>query len=199
MFSSSKPKYLRDTDKENKKMVMKKAQIWVETAIYTLIGLTIIAILLSIAMPQIDKIKDKSVIKQTIEALNDLDNKLLEIEQSPGNVRVVNFKVGKGKLEINPVIDTIIYTLENTKLELSEPGKVIPEGPIFLETEEYGSNFNILLYMIYSDRLNITYGGSDENIKTLQAGVTSYKIQIENMGSTSTLGDAIINIDFNIL
>ena len=199
MFSSSKPKYLRDIDKENKKMVMKKAQIWVETAIYTLIGLTIIAILLSIAMPQIDKIKDKSVIKQTIEALNDLDNKLLEIEQSPGNVRVVNFKVGKGKLEINPVIDTIIYTLENTKLELSEPGKVIPEGPIFLETEEYGSNFNILLYMIYSDRLNITYGGSDENIKTLQAGVTSYKIQIENMGSTSTLGDAIINIDFNIL
>jgi len=180
-------------------MVMKKAQIWVETAIYTLIGLTIIAILLSIAMPQIDKLKEKTIIEQTIEALNDLDTKLLEIEQSPGNVRVVNFKVGKGKLEINPVIDSVIYSLENTKLELSEPGKPIQEGPIVLETQEYGSNFNIILTMNYSSNLNLTYSGSDENIKTLQAGVTPYKIQIENMGSDSTLGDAIINIDFNVI
>ena len=170
-----------------------------ETAIYTLIGLTIIAILLSIAMPQIDKIKDRSVIRQTIEALNDLDNKLLEIGQSPGNVRVVNFKVGKGKLEINPVIDSVIYSLENIKLELSEPGKPIQEGPIVLETQKYGSNFNIILTMNYSNNLNITYDGSDENIKTLQAGVTPYKIQIENMGSESVLGDAKINIDFNII
>ena len=170
-----------------------------ETAIYTLIGLTIIAILLSIAMPQIDRIKDRSVIRQTIEALNDLDNKLLEIGQSPGNVRVVNFKVGKGKLEINPVIDSVIYSLENTKLELSELGKPIQEGPIVLETQKYGSNFNIILTMNYSSNLNITYDGSDENIKTLQAGVTPYKIQIENKGSNSTLGDAIINIDFNVI
>ncbi len=180
-------------------MNKKRAQIWVETAIYTLIGLTIIAILLSIAIPQIDKIKDRSVIRQTIEALNDLDNKLLEIGQSPGNVRVVNFKIGQGKLEINPVTDSIIYSLENTKLELSEPGKQIPEGPIVLETQEYGANFNIILTMNYSSNLNITYSGSDENTKTIQAGATPYKIQIENLGSNSTSGDAKINIDFNII
>ena len=180
-------------------MINKKAQIWVETAIYTLIGLTIIAILLSVALPQIDKIKDKSIIKQTIEALNDLDNKILDIEQSPGNVRVVNFKIGKGKLEINPVTDSIIYSLENTKLELSEPGKPIQEGPITLETQEYGSNFNIILTMDYSGSLNITSAGDDAKIKTLQAGATPYKIQIENKGTDSTEADAKINIDFNVI
>ncbi len=180
-------------------MVNKKAQIWVETAIYTLIGLTIIAILLSVAMPQIDKIKDKSIIKQTIEALNDLNNKISDIEQAPGNIRVVNFKVGKGKLEINPITELITYSLEDTKLELSQPGEKIQEEPIILETQEYGSNFNIILTMNYSNKLNITFAGSDENIKTLQAGTTPYKIQIENKGSDSTLGDALINIDFNVI
>jgi len=180
-------------------MTNKKAQIWVETAIYTLIGLTIIAILLSVAIPQIDKIKDRSIIKQTVDALNDLDSKILDIEQSPGNVRVVNFKVGKGKLEINPVTDSITYSLENTKLELSEPGKIIPEGPITLETQEYGSNFNIILTMNYSNSLNITSAGDDVKIKTLQAGATPYKIQIENLGSNSTLANATINIDFNVI
>lgn len=180
-------------------MINKKAQIWVETAIYTLIGLTIIAILLSVALPQIDKIKDKSIITQTIEALNDLDNKILEIGQSPGNVRIVNFKVGKGKLEINPSINSITYSLEETRLELSEPGQVIQEGPIALETVKYGSRFNIILTMDYSNSLNITYEGVDDKIKTLQATVTPYNIQIENKGTDSAEADAKINIDFNVI
>ncbi len=177
----------------------KKAQVWVETAIYTLIGLTIIAILLSVAMPQIDKAKDKSIVKQTIEALNILDNKILENEQAVGSVGIVNFKVGKGKLEINPLDDSIIYTLENTKLEFTEPGVQIPEGPIVLETQEYGSRFNIILSMDYSNSVNITSAGSDDKIKTLQAAATPYKIQIENKGTESTEADAKINIDFNLI
>ena len=76
---------------------MAKAQVWVETAIYTLIGITIIAILLATLTPQIDKIKDKGIIQQTIDAMNVLDNKISEVSQSPGSVGVVKLTIGKGK------------------------------------------------------------------------------------------------------
>ena len=58
---------------------LKKGQVWIETVVYTLIGLSIIAIILTMAMPQIDKMKDKSVVEQTATALNELDKKIIVI------------------------------------------------------------------------------------------------------------------------
>jgi len=176
-------------------MFEKKAQIWVETAIYTLIGLVIIAILLTVALPQIEKVKDKGVVEQTISALNTLNSKVEETEQTPGNIRIVNFKISKGKIEINSSGDFLRYTLENTKLELSEPGEVIREGNIYLETETYGSRYNIILTMNL-EGLNITYNNKEE-MKTLNAGSTPYKIQIENVGDNGP--DEKTHIDFNTI
>ena len=65
-----------------KKILRKKskvAQVWVETAIYTLIGLTIIAIVMSVATPQIEKMKEKAIIGQTLEAMNHLNNEIIKI------------------------------------------------------------------------------------------------------------------------
>ena len=86
-------------------------QIWVETAIYTLIGLTIIGIILSIATPEIEKIKERSIISQTIEALNNLDGEIQKVSQSEGNVKIIDFKITKGKLDINSKDKKIIYTI----------------------------------------------------------------------------------------
>jgi hypothetical protein len=157
-----------------------KAQVWVETAIYTLIGLTIIAILLVVITPQIEKIKDKSIISQTIDALNAFDKKISEIEENPGNIRIVELKVSKGKLEINPENATVTYVLEDTNLELSQPGQEIPEGNILLLTESKGKRFNVYLKLKY-DNLDMTFN-SEKQAKTLQAGSTPYKIQMENVG-----------------
>ena len=65
------------------------AQVWVETVIYTLIGLVLIAVVLSAALPQIENIKDKETIKQTIVALNLLNQKIAETKQSPSSNRIV--------------------------------------------------------------------------------------------------------------
>ncbi len=47
-------------------------------------------------------------------------------------------------MELDTLNDKLIYTLENTKLELSEAGQEIQEGNILLKTEEYGRNFNVI-------------------------------------------------------
>ena len=158
----------------------RRGQIWVETVIYTLIGLTIIAILLSIANPQIEKIKDRGILKQTKSALDLLDAKINEVEQTPGRIGIVDFKVGKGKLEINSENNFIRYTLENSRLEYSEVGSEIIEGNVIIKTEESGRKYNIMLTRDYST-LNLSYENRLEN-KMLQAGTTPYRIQIENVG-----------------
>ncbi|MDP2925748.1 MAG: hypothetical protein Q8N99_05240 [Nanoarchaeota archaeon] len=175
-------------------LTLRKSQIWVETVVYTLIGLTIIAILLSASMPQIDKWKDRSIISQTIESLNILNSKILETEDSPGNIRIANLRIAKGTLEINSSNDLIIYRLDNSRYEMTQTGQTIKEGDILLKTEKYGSRYKLFLILNYSKNVNITYKNS-ENIKILQAGTTPYKIIIENKGD-SPLDK--INLNFDI-
>lgn len=176
-------------------MLRKKSQIWIETVIYTLIGLTILAIVLSIAIPQIEKIKDREVIKQTTIALNVLNSKISSVEESRGSIGIVEFKIAKGRFEINADTNQIIYVLENTGLELSEVGGKVQEGDIFIETKKYGSKYNIFLSLNYSNSLNIT-NKLEKNTKTLQPSSSSYKIQIENLGFDEA--SQLINIDFNV-
>lgn len=179
-------------------MIFKKkvrAQIWVETAVYTLIGLALIAIIIAMANPQIQKIKDKTIIEQTISAMNILNDKILEVQQSEGRVGKVVFKIARGKLEIDSVDNLIKYTMEDTKLELSEPGVEIKQGNIILITEKTGARFNIVLLMRYA--IDIT-NKNDEEIKILQEGATPYNILIENKGSP--LGPGLTTqIDFEII
>ena len=180
------------------KMKIKKksihSQVWVETAVYTLIGLALIAVIITMANPQIQKIKDKTIIEQTISAMNILDDKILEVQQSEGRIGKVIFKIAKGRLEIDSEEDLIKYVFEDTKLELSEPGVEIKQGNIILKTEKSGARFNIILLMKYN--IDIT-NKNNEGIKILQEGATPYNIFIENKGSSLDPGTTT-QIDFEI-
>ena len=170
----------------------KFGQIWIETAIYTLIGLTIIGIVLSVISPEIEKIKERSIISQTIDALNNLNVEIQKVEQSEGNVKIIDFKITKGKLDIVPKDKKIIYTLENTKLEFSEEGQQIKQGDILLKTEKIGKRFNIILELSYNN-LDITFD-EDDKLKTLHGSPSPYKLKIVNVGNK--IGDKI-HIDFS--
>jgi len=182
-----------------KKMVNKKrnkGQVWIETAIYTLIGLTIIVILITSATPQIEKIKDKGIISQTTDALITLNNEIFEVEQAGGSGRVVYFTVAKGKLEINTEDEIIRYVLEDTRLELTEENETVKEGDVYILTKGRGSRFDIFLTMNYTGRLNMTFDG-EEKTQVLQAGTTPYKIQVENKGDNAPTADT--HVDFKLL
>ncbi len=76
----------------------KRGQVWVETVIYTLIGIAIIGIVLAVAKPKIEAKKDQVFIEQAIASLGVLDEKLYEVQTATGNRRVVDLKIGKGSL-----------------------------------------------------------------------------------------------------
>ena len=168
----------------------RKAQVWIETVIYTLIGLTIIGLVLAFAKPKIEEMRDKAIIDQTIEALNSLDNTISEIIISPGNVRVIGFSLRRGKLTINPLEDKIEFVLTDSKLIYSEPDKEISKGSLslgnlFVKTESKGNLNDIKVWLIYGNEINITYGGI-ESEKVLQQASTPYNIRIENRGLIGT-------------
>lgn len=172
----------------------RKAQIWIETAIYTLIGLTIIGIVLSIATPQIEKAKERSIISQTSDAMIQLNNEIQKVEQSAGSVKIVNFKITKGKLEIFPEENKTVYTLEDTNLEFSEAGERIKQGDLYLITNKSGRRFDVSLELLH-EGINVTFNNKNA-LKTLHAASAPYKIRIENVGDND-FGQPV-HIDFSL-
>ena len=173
-------------------MINKRGQIWIETAIYTLIGLTIIAIVLSIATPQIEKSRERAIIQQTKTALDDLNVEIQKVQQNAGTVKIVYFKLTKGKLDINSNEDKITYTMEDTKLEFSEEGVEIKEGEVTFKTEKNGKRFNVIMELYY-DNINITHNGNDE-LRTLQASGSAHKLQLENVGDNEIGGKTHVDL-----
>ena len=55
---------------------MKRGQVWVETVIYTLIGLTIMGLLLAFVKPAIDEKRDQIVIGNSLEIINSIDSQI---------------------------------------------------------------------------------------------------------------------------
>jgi len=167
----------------------KSGQIWVETVIYTLIGLTIIGVILAIATPAIERYKDQLVIEQTLSIMNNLDNTIKDVRDAgSGNRRLIpELVIKKGRLDIDTANEEIRYIMEDTRLEYSEPGVMIEQGEMAIFTERIGESkkYNINISLTYSG-LNLTYRGTDEQ-KTFTTASVAYKITLTNSGTTDDL------------
>lgn len=175
----------------------RKAQVWVETVIYTLIALTIIGLFLSLAKPKIEEIQDKAIIEQSIEMLEDINNIILSIVQGgAANQRVIELGIKKGSLKIDGKKDQLVFELEGRYTytepgENGQPGEYINIGNIIASTRKRGKLSKVTLISNYSDIYNITYRGSDE-IKVISKSSAAYKISISNKGESD--GKNIIDI-----
>ena len=170
----------------------KKGQIWVESVLYTLVGLAIIGLLLAVSRPKITKTQDQFVIQQTIKALNELDNKILDIRQATGNRRIIDFQLSRGEMTFDADNDKIEWTLKGTQYLFSEPGVQAEIGNIMINTVKQANSYDILLTLDYRDENDLTLstlGGSH----TLQPARSPYKIVLENTG-TNTFGDIQVDI-----
>ncbi len=163
----------------------KIGQVWVETAIYTLIGLVIIGIIIAIVTPAIDRYKDELIIEQTLTVLNNLDEKIKETRDAgAGNRRIISeLRIKKGSFSIDSLENNITYVLEESRLKYSEPGEEIEQGEIKIKTGENGRRYDITMTLTYDD-INLIYS-SGEVKKTLYPATIPYKLFVENNGSSA--------------
>jgi type II secretory pathway pseudopilin PulG len=168
-----------------------KAQVWIETVLYTLIGLVLIGVVLSFVYPKINEARDNVLVEQAKNSLNALDEKINEvIQRGVGNSRETEFSMKKGELYINSSGDNIIFVLPELTKPVSEPGIEITEGRIKMISVKGQKTSTVYLRLNYPIDLN--YAGKNE-LKKFSPAATPYKFFIENKGIAN--GTALINIE----
>jgi hypothetical protein len=166
-----------------KRVIKKKGQIWVETVIYTLIGLAIIGLVLSVSKPSIDKKKSEIVIEQSIESLMNIDLKIDEVLSAEGNQRVVDLKIGEGDLYFN-LDESKIYWVISSNFEYSEKDIPISIGPLTITTKqnEKTDSWEVYIEKEYNN-IYLKYNNEIAGEKQLSAAPIPYKLVITNEGA----------------
>lgn len=171
-----------------------KAQIWVETVIYTLIGLTIIGIVLGIISPKIQKTREKVAIQQSITTLNGINSIITDIKYVAGNRWPAELKISSGEMLIDGENDAINITIKTRQLIYSQPDKIIKEGNINILTQKIKRGYQVSLQLNYKGKLDIKTDKTD-NKKLLKSASLPYKLAIENIGIDEDSDLAQINFE----
>lgn len=159
----------------------KKGQVWIETVLYTLIGLALIGIVLAFVTPKINETKDKALVEQTIASLASLDDKISEVASSQGNKRIVDFMIKRGSFYVNSSGESLIFEIDKLAKPYSEVGVPIDMGRVKILSLKDQTESRVYLTLDYSGRYNITYAGNEET-KKLTAAATTYRLAITNKG-----------------
>lgn len=168
----------------------KKGQVWIETVLYTLIGIVLMGLVLTFALPKINASKDKILIKQTISSLLGINERIESVSRAPGNIRNVEFTMKRGELFIDGEKEEIRFVISDLTLLYSQPGVEIKEGKVSVVSEEGQKKNKVTMKMHYSQ--NITYQNKDEN-KKFSGASTPYLFSIENSGAEN--GNIVIDFD----
>jgi len=179
--------------KENNSLrFCKGGQVWIETVIYTLIGLAVIGILLAVSKPKIEQMKDKIIIEQTIKSLNEISTRIYDVQIATGNKRIMDLKIAKGEFYVNASEDKIGWILVSN-YKYSQLGKEVNLGNLVIVTKE-GAPYSVEISMDYSP-VNLTNRGLDDYV-SFEGSPTPYKMSIQNNGKT---GSSPTNVDLVIV
>ena len=170
----------------------RKAQVWIESVLYTLIGLALIGMVLAFIMPKINETKDKLAVEQTIQSLNDLASKM---DLIPGNIRQVDFTMKRGEMTIDSPNDKIVFAFDDITTPISEINQSIPQGKIMLLTEKGQKYYSVTLTLDLKGKYDIRY--KDENVThKFTASSVPYKIQLTaESADNESAGLEVMSID----
>ena len=168
----------------------KRGQIWIETVLYTLIGMTLIGVVLAFVTPKINESKDRLLIEQNIQALNAIDEKVTAVLTAPGNVRQLDFAMKKGAFYINSTQDVVIFVIEGLNKPYSEPEVEIEIGKIKLLTTKNQDSFTVRLKTTYAE--NLVYDLQNQD-KKFDAVSLPYRFSVSNEGVLAS-GRTTINV-----
>lgn len=164
--------------------INKRGQIWIETVIYILIGLALIALVLAFITPRINQEKEKILIEQTIESLNEIDSKITKVlEEGPGNVRRIEIGISRGELffNTNDAAEKIYFVINELDKPYTEPGVEVKFGRVSILSEDENDGSKVTLALDYSTLADLRFDGDNEERKFNPTSVP-YTFTVENLG-----------------
>ncbi len=172
----------------------KKAQVWIETVIYTLIGLAILGTLVAVATPKINAMKDESLIEQAMSSMETIYGKMDNAARTKGNRVKFGLDVGKGKFVVDGK-NNQLYWIIDSALEYSSIDSTVKIG-IFEVTTTTGDPYTVKL--VVPSVYDIRYDGKDME-GGFDAAPNVYTITVENEGSSSSESGSKIILNFKEL
>ncbi len=177
--------------------IRKRGQVWVETVLYTLIGLALIGLVLGFVTPRINEAKDKLAVEQTISSLNNLDERISSVLETPGNKRQVDFTMKRGEMYIDGAKDQIRFLLSDLNKPYSEVGVPIDIGRVKIISKAGQKSNSVELTLNYTGTFNLTY--SDKGVlkdveKKFTQAATPYTLSVENHGDLNNNGFFVVSI-----
>jgi hypothetical protein len=177
------------------RMIKKGGQIWVETVIYTLIGLAIIGLVLAVANPKINAIKDKVVIDQSTVSLDTIYSTINDLSEIPGNQRIIELTINKGVLFFDLDKEKIYWEIPIT-FKYSEENTPISKGQFIITTEKKDP-WKVRIEKDYHDyNIDLQFEDKNSGLKELTPASIPYELTIENRGKNA-LGNTTIVIRAN--
>jgi len=162
----------------------KKGQVWIETVIYTLIGLALIGMILAFALPKITKTQEKILVEQTIESLKVLDQTIINVAESgEDNVRSFEISFKEGDLQIDAQNDSIYFILTGMDSYYSQKDVVVTDGRVGILSSGNEDSSNVKIYLNYTGYADISYDGTEDAGKITRSPV-AYKLLISNLGNS---------------
>ncbi len=161
----------------------KKGDIWISAVLYFGLGIVVLSIMLAAGLPVINKLRDKNVIIQTKQVMHTLDQNIREvIKEGPGSQRIVTINVKKGVFIIDETNSQVIWMYNNSKILISDPGIPVPEGKIFVRTDNAAlkNTYNIMIYTDYNNIVQIT---KKEGQASTLNGINDLIIRNEGIGN----------------
>ncbi len=163
-------------------MINKKiGQVWIETVLYTLIGLSLIGLVLAFVTPRINDAKDKGIVEQSIDSLKAFDDKVRAVTDTPGNVRVFEFNIKRGEFYINSSSNDLIFIIDGLRKPYSEPGIEIKKKGVSIVSLE-GQKESKVILSVYYGKIDLTFNGNEES-KKFSAAAMPYKFYVKGKGS----------------
>lgn len=168
-----------------------KGQVWIETVLYTLMGLALIGVVLAFIMPKISETKDRLAIEQTSDSLNEIASK---IDMIPGNVRLIDFTMKRGSLTLDSAEDNIVFVFDDITKPYSEIDQEITQGKITLKTEKGQKYYTVTLALNLTGQADLRYKG--ENVlHKFTASPTAYRFKITRKSADEPSEPQIVDFD----
>ena len=160
----------------------KYSQIWVETVVYTLIGLSILGMIIAVITPKINQMIDKTTLTHSLESLNSINEQIMDTMTSAGQQREIILNAKKGEYVINGLDDTFYFILKNSNYKYSQPGIIFPQGDIeVLTSNKTAGKYDVVFLLNYSS-FNLTFYNED-GVKQLTSSPVEYNLLIQNKGN----------------
>ncbi|MEK6927576.1 MAG: hypothetical protein AABX11_04025 [Nanoarchaeota archaeon] len=176
-------------------MKYKKGQVWIETTLYTLIGLAIIAMVLTYALPKITSYQEKIVIEQSINSMRQLDSLINAVASAgPGNRRSYDINFKTGELIFNGSSENVYFILKELSKPYSEVGIPINQKGVVVKTSQETKK--------YSTRLDLNYNSNNTDIATEDGAILSlppsavgYRIWVYHNGTASGKNQIVVSLN----